>query len=77
MTGHNRQALLFLRSAMKLTNAMLQAAIDKAIEAGLLPKYARKDESAVDREVMRLVLQAALNASPNNSQQCRDAEWMI
>ena len=47
---------------MELTNAMLQAAIDKAVEAGLLPKYVRKDESAVDREVMRLVLQAALQA---------------
>lgn len=47
---------------MELTNAMLQAAIDKAVEAGLLPKYVRKDESAFDREVMRLVLQAALQA---------------
>lgn len=47
---------------MELTNAMLQAAIDKAIEAGLLPKYVRKDQSAVDREVMKLVLQAALDA---------------
>lgn len=47
---------------MELTSAMLQAAIDKAIEAGLLPKYVRKDQSAVDREVMKLVLQAALDA---------------
>lgn len=47
---------------MELTDAMLQAAIDKAIEAGLLPKYVRKDASAVDREVLRLVLQAALEA---------------
>lgn len=59
---------------MELTNAMLQAAIDKAIEAGLLPKYIRKEESAVDREVMRLVLQAALNACPSNAQHRPDDE---
>lgn len=59
---------------MELTDAMLQAAIDKAIEAGLLPKYIRKEESSIDREVMRLVLQAALNASPHDAQHRPDNE---
>jgi hypothetical protein len=49
---------------MKLTNDMLKAAIDKAVEAGLLPKYARRVESAAEREVMKLVIQAALDARP-------------
>lgn len=51
---------------MELTEAMLQAAIDKAVEAGLLPKYVRKDESAVDREIMKLVLRAALDAGKSS-----------
>ncbi|HEY0844625.1 MAG TPA: hypothetical protein VGE12_04630 [Noviherbaspirillum sp.] len=51
---------------MELTDAMLQAAIDKAVEAGLLPKYVRKDESAFDREVMKMVLLAALQAGPTS-----------
>ncbi|HYD59659.1 MAG TPA: hypothetical protein VEC35_04855 [Noviherbaspirillum sp.] len=47
---------------MKVTYDMLKAAIDKAVEAGLLPKYARRMESAAEREVMELVIQAALDA---------------
>ena len=49
---------------MNITNDMLRAAVEKAIEAGLLPKYARKPESVAEREVMKLVLQAALDARP-------------
>lgn len=49
---------------MKVTNDMLKAAIDKAIEAGLLPKYARRMESVAERELMKMVLQAALDARP-------------
>ena len=53
---------------MNVTNDMLKAAIEKAIEAGLLPKYARRPESVAEREVMKLVLQAALDAKPSPTQ---------
>ena len=49
---------------MKVTNNMLKAAVEKAVEAGLLPKYARRADSVVERELMKLVLQAALDARP-------------
>ena len=49
---------------MNITNDMLKAAIEKAIEAGLLPKYAKKTESVAEREVMKAVLQAAFDARP-------------
>ena len=53
-----------MNTPMKVTNDMLKAAIDKAVEAGLLPKYARRVESTAEREVMKLVIQAALDARP-------------
>ncbi|MGH8807733.1 MAG: hypothetical protein ACREX0_07640 [Noviherbaspirillum sp.] len=46
---------------MNVTTEMLQAATKKAIEAGLLPRHARADELVVNQELLRLVLQAALN----------------
>lgn len=54
---------------MELTNDMLQAAIDKAVEAGLLPKAVRKDASSADREVMKMVLQAALNVEAEHAKE--------
>lgn len=59
---HNADLFEYLPTKMDLTDDMLQAAINKAIEAGLLPKYARKQDAVAEREVMKLVLQAALNA---------------
>jgi hypothetical protein len=47
---------------MNVTNDMLKAAIEKAIEAGLLPKYARKADSVAEHAMIKLVLQAALDA---------------
>ena len=47
---------------MIVTNQMLEAALRKAVEAGLLPRDALRGESFGEREVIRHVLQAALNA---------------
>lgn len=38
---------------------MLEAAIKKAVEAGLLPRRACREDSSFDRDLIRLVLQAA------------------
>lgn len=51
-------------SAMNVTEEMLQAAIKKAIEAGLLPRRACHEDAQINKELMRLVVQAALNAQP-------------
>ena len=47
---------------MIVTNQMLEAALRKAVEAGLLPRDALRGESFGEREVIRHVLQAPLNA---------------
>lgn len=44
---------------MKVTKQMLDAAMRKAVEAGLLPRSALRQDSFADREVIRLVLEAA------------------
>lgn len=52
---------------MKLTNDMLQAAIRKAIEAGLLPRrHACREDARANEELVRLVVQAALTATSQN-----------
>jgi hypothetical protein len=48
---------------MKVTTEMLQAATRKAIEAGLLPRHPDSNELAVNQELLRMVLQAALSAA--------------
>ncbi len=45
---------------MNVTDDMLQAAIRKAIEAGLLPRRSCREEADVNRELIRLVVMAAL-----------------
>lgn len=47
---------------MNLTEDMLDAAMKKAIEAGLLPRQAYRQDMAMNRELIRAILQAALNA---------------
>lgn len=47
---------------MKITMQMLDAAIRKAVEAGLLPRDALREESCGDRELIRHVVEAALDA---------------
>lgn len=46
---------------MKVTNEMLDAAVKKATEAGLLPRHARKEDMFINQELIRVVLQAALD----------------
>lgn len=48
---------------MKVTKHMLDAAMRKAVEAGLLPRSALREESFADREVIRLVLEAAIDVA--------------
>lgn len=46
---------------MKVTNEMIEAAMKKATEAGLLPRHACKEEVSINRELIRIVVQAALD----------------
>jgi hypothetical protein len=50
-----------MENAMKVTKPMLDAAMRKAVEAGLLPREALRQESYADREVFRLILEAAID----------------
>lgn len=52
---------------MKLTEDMLNTAIHKAVEAGLLPRHACSEDRAGQRELMRFILQATLDADRNQS----------
>lgn len=47
---------------MKITREMLDVAVRKAVEAGLLPRHARGEDAATHEELIRFVLQAALEA---------------
>lgn len=48
---------------MKVTNEMLEAAMKKAVEAGLLPRHACNEDVSINQELIRIVLQAALDTS--------------
>lgn len=48
---------------MELTNSMIRAAVNKAVESGLLARNAA--QNAYDWEIMRGILSAALDASPS------------
>jgi len=52
---------------MDVTYEMLQAAMRKAAEAGLLPRHARSEDVRINQELVRAVVQAALDASPGCS----------
>lgn len=45
-----------------VTEEMLEAAVRKAVEAGLLPRHACRDDAYGYQELIRFVLQAALDA---------------
>jgi hypothetical protein len=47
---------------MKITREMLDIAMKKAVEAGLLPRHARYEDVATHEELIRSMLQAALEA---------------
>lgn len=49
---------------MDVTTEMLQAAVRKAVEAGLLPRHARPEDGRIHQELIRFILEAALNAAP-------------
>ena len=50
-----------------VTDEMLDAAVKKAVEAGLLPRHAHRDDASGYQELIRYVLQAALEAAPTTS----------
>jgi hypothetical protein len=45
---------------------MLDAAFKKAVEAGLLPRHACREDTKGYQELIRYVVQAALEASPSS-----------
>ncbi|WP_151634589.1 hypothetical protein [Noviherbaspirillum aerium] len=48
---------------MKITTEMIDAAMRKATEAGLLPRHARREDVSINRELIRMVLLAALESN--------------
>ncbi len=48
---------------MNITDEMVQAAIRTAIEAGLLPRHACREDAEINKELVRLVVQAALSVA--------------
>ena len=48
---------------MKITREMLDVAVRKAVEAGLLPRHARGEDAATHEELIRFILQAALETA--------------
>ncbi|MFC7513885.1 hypothetical protein ACFQUU_02595 [Herbaspirillum sp. GCM10030257] len=49
---------------MKVTTQMIDAAMKKATEAGLFPRHARQEDVLINQELIRIVLQSALEAAP-------------
>ncbi|KRB84660.1 hypothetical protein ASE07_04515 [Noviherbaspirillum sp. Root189] len=43
---------------------MIDAAMKKATEAGLLPRHASQEDVLINQELIRIVLQSALEAAP-------------
>lgn len=52
---------------MKVTNEMVQIAVKKAVEAGLLPRHACRDDTGTYQQLIELILQAALELVPAES----------
>ncbi len=48
---------------MNVSTEMLQAAMKKASEAGLLPRHMRDEEVLMNQDLVRAVVQAALDAA--------------
>lgn len=49
---------------MKVTTQMIDAAMKKATEAGLLPRHARQEDVLINQELIRIVLQSAMEVAP-------------
>lgn len=56
-----------------VTDEMLDAAVKKAVEAGLLPRHACREDSQGYQELIRYVVQAALEASDTSTLGARTA----
>lgn len=54
-----------------VTEEMLDAALKKAVEAGLLPRNAWREDRQEYQELVRFVLQAALDAAPASARTYR------
>lgn len=52
---------------MKVTNEMVQVAVKKAVEAGLLPRHACREDAGSYQELIELILRAALDLAPAES----------
>jgi hypothetical protein len=52
---------------MAVTDAMVDAAMRKAIEAGLFPWRGSPEDMAIGREIMRSILQAASEVAEQES----------
>jgi hypothetical protein len=52
---------------MKISEAMLDAAIRKAAEVGLFPRHLTDVDRAISRDLMRVVIEAALQASDDET----------
>jgi hypothetical protein len=50
-----------------VTDEMLGAAVRKAVEAGLLPRHACREGNSDYQELIRYVVEAALEAAPSAS----------
>lgn len=48
-----------------VTDEMLDAAVKKAVEGGLLPRHVCREDASGYRELIRYVVQAALDAAPS------------
>jgi len=58
---------------MEVSNDMMQAAMKKAVEAGLLPRHASREEARINLDLIRIVLQAAVDTVPRNAPSARRA----
>jgi hypothetical protein len=51
-------------SEMQITDQMIQQAVKRATELGILPRKDVADDIATNNEIMEEILQAAINAEP-------------
>lgn len=54
---------------MQITEAMLQAALQKTIDAGLISRRSSPDDDVINREILTAILQAALEAAPSRPEE--------
>lgn len=63
---------------MEITEAMIQAAIRKATEAGLFPRHSTPFDTAINREIMLSILQAVAEAAAAEAAEEDSAElWSM